>query len=759
MDRLDDKRKFAANEIEKMTVELSRSNNLTMINRLIIVLGRKFCLSHHQNTRKGGLLGLAAVMVGFKNGSISGEPPPEMVEEVVSPVLTCLLDSDPRVRYYACESLYNVTKVAQASIMPKFEAVFDSLTRVVADNDASVRACAENLDREAKDIMLQQNNFDIKSFVPKLEEYIYTKNPFTRMFIINWISLLDSKFDLVDYLPSLLDGIFNCLYDTTDEIRASALVLLSELLNKIHARPAYKVDLSSLLNILLKHAQIDQGNPVQHTSIEWIRQFIRMMEGQELISFTPSILSAILPCLAFQHGDMSIASSGHHAISTSNQGNICQISAMVNSSLLELVTIFLSDRRNSSNLEPIAYDLSEILGELATQLQRLEHPVIKLAILDWLRALKKAEPDVSSSAIMPQKLFQTLLDSLSSKSDPVVRSVLRVITEVFCDDCAVEKQQQASEESQTHNKDEDQVETERKRTPSKIQTSQARTTPSSLSKKVAIATSDSSSTHSVPNISRFVQALCKTFRENELIFEERGTFIILNLCNMIKPEIVYKSFAETLKEEKSDLRFAYNLVQKLNQILLTTQPLFGLRSRLNCGDEDPETVALFNSLYVAWCHSPIATITLCLLTNNYKHANELVLALSQTEICVDTLTQIDWLVQLIESPIFASLRMRLIDVNSNQYLLQSLYGLLMILPQSEAYRRLSHRLNQVYKFVGAQSYLRYGSKQSPTSTSTTTSGGTAKEPKKATNLELSMKHFHHIQSLRAKTSRQIDYNE
>lgn len=33
-------------------------------------------------------------------------------EELVGPILTCLSDADSRVRYYACESLYNVVKVA-----------------------------------------------------------------------------------------------------------------------------------------------------------------------------------------------------------------------------------------------------------------------------------------------------------------------------------------------------------------------------------------------------------------------------------------------------------------------------------------------------------------------------------------------------------------------------------------------------------------------------------------------------------------------
>lgn len=221
-------------------------------------------------------------------------------------------------------------------------------------------------------------------------------------------------------------------------------------------------------------------------------------------------------------------------------------------------------------------------------------------------------------------------------------------------------------------------------------------------KKVAISTDESPIVQkSVANISRFIQALCNTFQERQALFEERGTFIIINLCSMLRADIIYKSFAEILKDEETELKFAYQMVQKLNQILLTTQPLYGLRCRLSQAD-DSDAGSLFEQLYFAWCHSPIAALSLCFLTNNYKRASEIVSALALSDINLDLLTQIDWLVQLLESSIFSALRMRLLDPTNNQFLLQSLYGLLMILPQSEAYKRLSHRLGQAHKFMSIQ---------------------------------------------------------
>ena len=59
--------------------------------------------------------------------------------------------------------------------------------------------------------------------------------------------------------------------------------------------------------------------------------------------------------------------------------------------------------------------------------------------------------------------------------------------------------------------------------------------------------------------------------------------------------------------------------------------------------------------------------------------------------------QVDKLVQLLESPVFVHLRLQLLDVESPHHapLLKSCYGLLMLLPQSDAFRSLNDRLTTV----------------------------------------------------------------
>ena len=57
---------------------------------------------------------------------------------------------DSRVRYYACEALYNVAKVARDGFITFFNDVFDALFRLCADSEPNVQNAAQFLDNLVK---------------------------------------------------------------------------------------------------------------------------------------------------------------------------------------------------------------------------------------------------------------------------------------------------------------------------------------------------------------------------------------------------------------------------------------------------------------------------------------------------------------------------------------------------------------------------------------------------------------------------------
>lgn len=58
--------------------------------------------------------------------------------KIVPPVLACFTDQDARVRYYACEAMYNIAKVAKGEILIYFNDIFDALCKVSHGKSHSV---------------------------------------------------------------------------------------------------------------------------------------------------------------------------------------------------------------------------------------------------------------------------------------------------------------------------------------------------------------------------------------------------------------------------------------------------------------------------------------------------------------------------------------------------------------------------------------------------------------------------------------------
>jgi vacuole morphology and inheritance protein 14 len=77
--------------------------------------------------------------------------------------------------------------------------------------------------------------FSLPRFVPLLKERIHVINPFTRMFLVSWITLLDSipDLELVSHLPAFLGGLFNFLSDPNQDVHVATQQALEGFLAEI----------------------------------------------------------------------------------------------------------------------------------------------------------------------------------------------------------------------------------------------------------------------------------------------------------------------------------------------------------------------------------------------------------------------------------------------------------------------------------------------------------------------------------------------
>ena len=108
-DRSYDRRKSAALTVESTIKSLEDQGKREQVEGIIRLLGEQFTRSPNANHRKGGLIGLAATAIGLMKNIYRYLP------LLLQPVIHCFQDPESRVRYYACEALFNIAKVRLAS--------------------------------------------------------------------------------------------------------------------------------------------------------------------------------------------------------------------------------------------------------------------------------------------------------------------------------------------------------------------------------------------------------------------------------------------------------------------------------------------------------------------------------------------------------------------------------------------------------------------------------------------------------------------
>lgn len=631
-DRSNEKRRMAATEIEALVKSLAENNNLPAVEAIIQVLSKDFCTSMNANYRKGGVVGLAATAIGLQ--SVTSKFLPSLLPAV----LHCFDDPDSRVRYYACESLYNMAKASRVAILDNFNQIFEGLTKLFADVDVDVKNGANLLDRLMKDIIASADpsSFQVDMFLPVMQNYIRRTNPYIRQLIVGWISLLDSLPDvsMLDFLPEVLDGLFNMLSDSNREIRQAADATLSDFLRELSASEV--LEFGPVVSLLVFQCQsLERLNRL--TAITWIAELTHhpLSGGDSLLPFCPQILFAILSCISDKETEIRL------------------IAERTNGDLLQLVQETKGE-----------FELSPLLETINKELMQKQDVPTKMASLRWVNMLmEKRTADMFS---FTSTLLPVMLHTLSDSSDQVVLLDLQVLSRI------------ALAES------------------SSINTPHRKGSPCSDDEQEL-------------QFQLVLNQILKLFAQDRHLLETRGPLIIRKLCVLLNAKTVYLRMARALVNYEIDqkaedfhekIQFIGTMVQTLNLILLTAAELHDLRNILSNSfeDHDDRQIEVFTTLFECWCHNPVSTYSLCLLAKAYDLSFALVQRFSGMEnISVGFLMQIDKLVHLLESPIFIHLRLQLLNVDApyHSHLLKSIYGLLMCLPQGDAFRLLNDRLATV----------------------------------------------------------------
>ncbi|SPJ78969.1 probable enzyme activator VAC14 [Fusarium torulosum] len=772
-DRLYDKRKIGALELERVIRDLVSVKDYQRVHDILEQLCNEYAYAVHQpHARNGGLIGLAAAAIAL------GPELPRYLSKIVPPVLACFTDQDARVRYYACEAMYNIAKVAKGEILVYFNSIFDQLCKLGADSELSVKNGAELLDRLVKDIVsesaasyvsvleappefdgddkvsLGENShlptaFSLSRFIPLLKERIWVINPFTRQFLVGWITLLDSipDLELVTYLPDFLGGLLKFLSDQNSDVRVATQTCLDKFLNEIKriARikkgilqskrskegvkrkrqdsldsesinpdfeegdeldsdaaldddddssgedwiPGQDVEINykEILQILTATLDSPLEEDCLLESLRWVVEFLDICP-EEVLPFTPKILAHMLPAMA------------------STKETIHKAATRVNACLMDYV-VSLSDDSELTQPHPAQPPQNFSTSRLPVPGEKgVDGNTSNRASLASSRDLdlRSPTPAQGRSISTPADINIT-----QTQADLDYAAAVNSLTLLFLNDHEATRVAALTWLIMLHRK-----------APRKVLAFNDGTFPALL--KTLSDPSDAVVTKDLQLLSQisrnseddyfanFMVNLLQLFSTDRKLLETRGNLIIRQLCLSLSPERIYRTLADCIEKEE-DVEFASIMVQNLNNNLITAPQLADVRKRLrNLEARDGQT--LFVALFRSWCYNAVATFSLCLLAQAYEQAYNLLQIFGELDMTVNMLIQVDKLVQLIESPVFTYLRLQLLEPEKYPFLYKCMYGILMLLPQSSAFAALKNRLNS----VSAIGYLHVAPRTTTTST-------------------------------------------
>ncbi|CCF56036.1 hypothetical protein KAFR_0A06010 [Kazachstania africana CBS 2517] len=727
-DKLYEKRKATALQLEKLVKTCVQEGDYTRIDGIIGELCRDYAYALHQPmARNAGLMGLAATAIALGTNDVS-----KYLRSILPPVLACFGDQNDQVRFYACESLYNIAKIAKGEILLHFNEIFDVLCKISADTENSVRGAAELLDRLIKDIVAerasnyvaivnndphdvplatrsdsltgnvyqesykQDNNlaFSLPKFIPLLTERIYAINPDTRVFLVDWIKVLLNApgLELISFLPSFLGGLFVFLGDSHKDVRNVTHALIDLLLHEIKRISALKEELRKQHNDQLKLLEEKNEAPAKKE------------DGMLIAEKKKSLISAF--------GELSMENTpvAQETVNFDAGSHPPSITAAREMTLKE-------DLRNGEEYTPgqdVHLNFPEIIRILVNNLTSSE-PEIQSLSLHWMSSILAISPNdflpffpkilsslmnlLSEPNTHITELAQTVNKRLlllcteyvkSTKDKPIAYgSIVNNLTLQFFDSKVETKIACLDWLSLIYNKAPDEI--------LEHNDSMFLTLLKSLSDKdsklIEKAMGFLKSLCSASNdnyLRKFLEEFLNLLRRDSRLLKDRANNIVRKVCTSLPPERVFKVISSILSSY-DDITFVRMMIQILSTNLLISPEMFSLRRKLRCADD----MMFFNLLFKSWCHNPISVISLCLVSENYELAYSVIQAYANFDLKLNDLLQLDVLVQLFESPVFTRMRLQLLEPQNHPFLYKCLYGLLMILPQSKAFDSLNKRLTSV----------------------------------------------------------------
>lgn len=739
--------------MEKHTRECIQNGDHETLEKIIDELCREYAYAlDRPMARNAGLMGLAAVSIALGAKYLG-----RYLDTILPPVLACFGDQNDQVRFYACESLYNIAKIAKGDMLLYFNEVFDVHCKIIADSDPSIKAAAEVLDRLMKDIVSEcasthivhvNNNpkdvppaiipdprtgemiasseppceeqesrlaFSLPKFIPLLSERIQVVDPNTRIFMVGWLQVLENipDLELISYLPTFLSGLFIYLGDSHKDVRVATHSLIDVLLHEVErvANIQRQVRERELEIARKREVFSSEATPIKRIDGALISERKKsLINAFEQLSVTENISEPNEQTVVSSTPDDSTQSTENLKMSETRYGDIYIPGQDVHLDFPKIIEILVK------NLTSSEYEIQTVVLKWILVCLNIEPkgflPFLSKLLTVLLKLLNDADMTLCEMVqSVNQKLIalteNTEISAAKIKYGPIVNT----LTLHFLDSNVITKEACLDWLILIHHKDPSQLLEHHDSTFLTLLKSLSDRDEKLVSKSLELLRllCDTSQDN---YFKKFIQNLLSLFKANEKLLKSRANYIIRQLCLKLSAERVYKIISIML-DNNDDIVFSRMIIQILSSNLVTASELSSLRRMLKRGED----WSFFSTLFKTWSHNPVSLLALCLISENYELAYKVLQTYVEYDLTLSDLIQIDILVQFLESPAFTSLRMQLLEHDKYPYLYKCLYGILMVLPQSKAFHILDNRLSSVGR-LASQTV-----RNSPYSSSTSSPGG------------------------------------
>ncbi|CAD8103047.1 unnamed protein product [Paramecium sonneborni] len=677
-DKSQEKRDIGGSELTKV---IQGAQDKTII-EIAKYLKERYIQQQQFQYKKGGLHGLYFIAIEISNKKY--EPiVKNCLNYIVDPMIDCMRDKEERVRYTGIEYLFLTSKQLGDVILNKLEEIYKNLVQSFLDPDESVRKAASQLDNCLKSLVTstapEKQNFKIQNFVKTISTQIVFKNQQVKLNLISWINTLNSipHIELFDYIQGFLVELFLMLADTnnkdpfTNEAKIAARKQLEEFqrdLERYSKRSSFNQSQElkthrQIIEILLELCQNKQSDAHVLTQVlSWISEYLRIVSNeldQPQIQFNQLELSGgqiikgidLMSNIFEQRRDSVLQQVIMEKLNnilkiilsllSHDSQNIVNSAQQINDQLLQIM-----DKMKASGKEFV-----DIMPTIQDMLKEKNNHTAEKALM-WMRHLLNTQTEKLKPMI--ENILENLIERLKDAEAQVVENVMDVLARI------------------SHEQYFDMV----------------------------------------------IEKILDIFHKNVNLLNRMSQIIIKKLCEFWNAEVVYTQICNKLLEnyvyvgdDNLDLAFTQQLVQSLEYLLITEPRLSNIRMKLkNYKYEKNQKTAkstyeFFISIYKTFCYNEVSALSLSLLIEEYELTYNIILTIAEQETNLEILVQIARLTLLLESPVFAYLRLQLLESSNHPFLIQSLQGLMMLLPQSPIQKYLKSRLKNIELFIKPDSDL------------------------------------------------------